>query len=643
MQNFAKPWYKKRNLEIFRDETSLSASPHLWKNITKALDQSEYLILLGSPSSEKSKWVNKEVKYWLEHKSIETILIALTEGEIEWDDNNNCFLKPDENSLPPALDDQFSNEPFYIDLRQSKTEEDVSLNNSIFKKEILTLAAKLHNKKPNDLASEEVTTYRKMLRLRNSVFFILITLLILSIYQTREARSQGRIAEARLRRSESNLLITRSNAMSEKAPDIALSLAMDGWELDKENPIAHQAVLRSYYTPDAFPIHLLKKDLPGQIGAIISFYAKAFDKDSKSVWVVDHANPKKLIRVSLNGEPSDLLLTKSVYDFRLDPIGDGFLTVNNSGATLWDGQGNIIHEYPYLGATFATISKEGSRIMIAGDSKGAALILNREGKLIARLCCHGNNISHGDFADSDRGLISTAGDNETRVWNSKGELKYTIEHEDYVTSSTISPNGEFVATTTWDSRVQIWWLETGKLLKNLPGHSSRVYSANFSPNGKKLVTASWDGTIRVWDARSLSTRALLTLPTVEGQDLVVWSDDGNWLVASGSKTVTLWNITMPKHLPLNSSAQNQVKAEGLSLDHFELKGDYRDVSVIKDGQNFFTFEIPFHDQIYQGKFTEDGQFIDVFGYRRFPFSPKAIDDLVYTQLRFGNLVRQPKE
>jgi len=29
LEKFAKPWYKIRNLNIFRDEASLSASPHL--------------------------------------------------------------------------------------------------------------------------------------------------------------------------------------------------------------------------------------------------------------------------------------------------------------------------------------------------------------------------------------------------------------------------------------------------------------------------------------------------------------------------------------------------------------------------------------------------------------------------------------
>jgi hypothetical protein len=37
LQRFAKPWWKRRELRIFRDESSLSANPHLWSSITEAV------------------------------------------------------------------------------------------------------------------------------------------------------------------------------------------------------------------------------------------------------------------------------------------------------------------------------------------------------------------------------------------------------------------------------------------------------------------------------------------------------------------------------------------------------------------------------------------------------------------------------
>ena len=85
LEIFAKPWYKMRNFRVFRDEASLSANPHLWTNIQKALEESKYLIYMASPTSAASKWVKKEIEFWLEHKSLDKLLIVLTEGEISWD------------------------------------------------------------------------------------------------------------------------------------------------------------------------------------------------------------------------------------------------------------------------------------------------------------------------------------------------------------------------------------------------------------------------------------------------------------------------------------------------------------------------------------------------------------------------------
>ena len=61
LQRFAKPWWKRRALRIFRDEASLAANPHLWASITEALDESAWFILLLSPEAAESEWVNREV------------------------------------------------------------------------------------------------------------------------------------------------------------------------------------------------------------------------------------------------------------------------------------------------------------------------------------------------------------------------------------------------------------------------------------------------------------------------------------------------------------------------------------------------------------------------------------------------------
>ena len=117
VQKLGKPWYRRRALRVFRDDTSLSATPHLWPSIEQALSQSRFLILLASPEAAASRWVGQEIAYWLFHNTADTVLIVLTEGELDWDEAAGDFHWSDATPLPRALENRFADEPRWIDLR----------------------------------------------------------------------------------------------------------------------------------------------------------------------------------------------------------------------------------------------------------------------------------------------------------------------------------------------------------------------------------------------------------------------------------------------------------------------------------------------------------------------------------------------
>ncbi|HEY9596051.1 MAG TPA: hypothetical protein V6D33_00075, partial [Cyanophyceae cyanobacterium] len=69
---------------------------------------------------------------------------------------------------------------------------------------------------------------------------------------------------------------------------------------------------------------------------------------------------------------------------------------------------------------------------------------------------------------------------------------------DSVARVRFSPDGQILATTSWDNRVQLWRLDD-TLIKTLDGHHSRVTSINWSNDGKSLVSGSEDKTAIVWN------------------------------------------------------------------------------------------------------------------------------------------------
>jgi hypothetical protein len=111
VQKLGKPWYRRRALRVFRDDTSLSATPHLWPSIEQALAQSRFLILLASPEAAASRWVGQEIAYWLDHNSADTVLIALTDSELDWDEATGDFRWSAATPLPTARKKRFASEP----------------------------------------------------------------------------------------------------------------------------------------------------------------------------------------------------------------------------------------------------------------------------------------------------------------------------------------------------------------------------------------------------------------------------------------------------------------------------------------------------------------------------------------------------
>jgi hypothetical protein len=78
LQDFDRPWYRPRSLKLFRDETNLGASPHLWREIEEGLTRSRWLVVMASPSAAASLWVRQEIRWWLTHRSAQTLLIGTT-------------------------------------------------------------------------------------------------------------------------------------------------------------------------------------------------------------------------------------------------------------------------------------------------------------------------------------------------------------------------------------------------------------------------------------------------------------------------------------------------------------------------------------------------------------------------------------
>jgi WD40 repeat protein len=197
LQRFAKPWYRTRALRIFRDDAELSVNPDLWQSVEEALAASEHLILLASPRAAASEWVARETAYWVEHKSLDTILIVLTDGEIAFGADGTTVVAAADDALPAPLRDAFPSEPRYLDLRWARQAQELSLRDPRMRDAVADLAAPLHGRPKDELAGEDVRQHRRMLRTVRAAIAVLVTLLVAAVVAALVAYTQYRSAQAR--------------------------------------------------------------------------------------------------------------------------------------------------------------------------------------------------------------------------------------------------------------------------------------------------------------------------------------------------------------------------------------------------------------------------------------------------------------
>merc|ERR1719456_1213367 len=103
-------------------------------------------------------------------------------------------------------------------------------------------------------------------------------------------------------------------------------------------------------------------------------------------------------------------------------------------------------------------------------------------------------------------IVSASRDKSILVWEitntdtNYGKVRRVLKgHSHFVQDVSISSNGRFCLSGSWDGTLRLWETDTGRTTKRFFGHTKDVLSVAFSPDNKKIISGSRDKTIRLWN------------------------------------------------------------------------------------------------------------------------------------------------
>jgi WD40 repeat protein len=175
------------------------------------------------------------------------------------------------------------------------------------------------------------------------------------------------------------------------------------------------------------------------------------------------------------------------------------------------------------------------------------------------------------FSKDGQDLFAAGGEagllGEVRQWHvADGSLVRTFQgHKDAIYSVALSPDGQIMATGSYDQKIKLWNTQTGTEIRTLSGHNGAIFDLAFRPDGRILASGSADRTVKLWEIATGERRDTLSQSLKEIYTLA-FSPNGERLLAAGADNrIRIWSISPDALETTNPILESRFAHEGAIL------------------------------------------------------------------------------
>jgi WD40 repeat protein len=527
-----------RLFPIFRDREELPVSSDLNANISEALRESRYLIVVCSPRAAASRWVGEEIKTFKRLGREDRILALIVDGEPNASEGKPDFKVEDE-CFHPALRYRASETGEISDVPTEAIAADAREGKDGKNNARLKLLAGLLGVNYDDLKQREHERRLRRARRIGIAAFVLVAvfagLALWAILAAQEAARQRREtqrllvvtdrvrAEELFDRGDGATALAYLARAAEQDPDersvaaerLWFALTQRSWPMPVGAPMHHaDAIASAYFSPDGSKVLTASRDKTALL------WETSSGKPAGAP--LQHPKPlrralftpdgRHIITVCLDGAvrlgdpesgkfsgPSEFKNPDSINAVAVSAKGTYLATGSMDGTVrLWNLEsGERLGEIKQAENVHTLVFHPLDETQLLGVSARAAILWKIPEGVPAFEFRHEEEINSAQFDPAGRRLLTASNDRTCRLWDvATGQFAgVRLMHDGPVTNAMFSPNGQLAAAIV-GTKVWVWQLRDQGVLKQTLTHDVVVTCMQFSRDSLALFVGTADGKVR---------------------------------------------------------------------------------------------------------------------------------------------------